>query len=76
MSVTDGANDRLRRVLLTVRPDTHALLALDHFLDEEYIFFYDAPEYEDVRQILTQWADGKANAHMTVLRLRKLTEVA
>jgi uncharacterized protein (DUF433 family) len=32
--------------------------------------------YDDADKVLESWLDGRANDHMTVLRLRKLTEVA
>lgn len=65
----------LRQVLLRVKPDALAILALQHFLNDEAIYFYNAPQIDDVGAILSQWADDRANDHMTVLRLRRLTEV-
>jgi hypothetical protein len=65
----------LMHTLRLIWPQEFVLYDLWLALDGVYKSAARYPEWDEAGRILTARLDGRANDHMTVLRLRRLTEV-
>ena len=74
-----GARGLLAERLAELRPETWPLVRFSEWFELHQvgiIMSADADAYPPIARALMDWWEGKANDHMTVLRLHKLMGVA